>query len=100
MVFGPVRSQKVHPDSRQEEMRQAKETERPRKRQQKINQRPGIQCHGIPLGQKRQAASAQRIPNRQLSTPKAVAMILRQGVPKPSVVAIEKCLPSEEDAGK
>src|SRR5207247_883351 len=97
---GPMRSQKVHAKSGQEEMRQAKETERPRKGEQKINQRAGIKRHRIPLGEKRQAASTQRIPNRQFPTPKAVPMILREGVSKTAVVSIEKCLPTEDDAGK
>src|SRR6267378_4064169 len=78
-------------------MRQTKETQRPRKREQKINKRAGIKRHRVPLSQKGETASAQRIPDRQFSAPKAVTMILRQRVSKASVVSIEKCLSAEDN---
>src|SRR5437773_5971031 len=77
-VTRPTVSEKIHAQTRPEQVQQTKETERPTQRQQKINQRGRVKRHGVPLCQQGSAAIVIRIPKRQFASPETLALKVSQ----------------------
>src|SRR6266545_5381576 len=83
----PTTRQKIHSESRQKQVRQTENSQRPGERQEQVEQRPGIHRQGVPFGQKRNAAVVQRIPQRHFPAPETFPVKKSLRIAKESVVA-------------
>src|SRR6266511_271284 len=83
----PATRQKIHSESRQKQMRQTENSQRPGERQEQVEQRPGIHRQGVPFGQKRNAEVVQRIPQRHYPAPETFPVKKSLRIAKESVVA-------------
>lgn len=81
-------------------MEQAEEVQRPRQREQQIEQRGRIQAHRVPLGQERDAAIIVGIPEWQFAVPETLPLVMGNGIGKHSEVARDKGCQTGQDLRK
>ena len=79
----------------------AEEAQRPRERQQQVEERAGVEAECVPLSKIGRAAVHVGIPQREeVAAPEALAVEVGKGVAEEPVVAIKERLPVEEHAPK
>src|SRR4026208_2407280 len=81
-------------------MEQREPSERPRQRQQQVDQREWIKDHCVPLGDVRKAAVVERVPKWDLAMPEILPMKMGQRVAEEGVIAKEECLCAKNDVRK
>src|SRR5437660_12633156 len=75
----------------------AKNPQRPRKRREQVKKRQRVKHQSAPLGQERNAAVSQGIPQRHFATPKAFAVIKRHRVTVEAVISKDKSARSQDN---
>ena len=96
----PTKGQPVHAHPGQPEMREAEGIQRPRHREQQVEQRAGVERERVPLREEGQAEIVERIPQRHFAAPEAIAMKQRQRIAEQTKVAVDEGLQSEGNFGK
>ena len=84
---GPASRDGIGTESTQPEMQQHERAQRPRQRQEQVNQRAGVERHRVPLREEGEAAVVEWIPQWQFAAPEALAVIVRDGVAEDAEVA-------------
>src|SRR5262245_60111684 len=86
----PTMRQQIHAQPAEQQMAKTKITQRPRKRENQVNERERVEHHCAPLREKRRATIAVRIPKRQFAAPETLVMIIHEAVSDRAVVSIKK----------
>ena len=100
IITRPFSREKIHPQAAEPQMQQAEKTQRPRKRQQEVNERRWVERHGVPLGKQGNAAVVVGVPKRELAAPKTFFLEMRERISEEPIVARNKRLPAENDLRK
>ena len=99
-VPGERMRQPVHAGATQKLVRQAEHVQRPGQREQEIEQTAGIKNQGVPLREVRDAAMVERVPEREVATPKRSLVEVRQRIAENREVPDEEGLCADGDQGK
>ena len=78
-------------------MEQTKDAEGPGEREEEVEERAGVKDEGVPLGQEREAAIAERVPERDFTLPETLAVMKSQRISEKPKVAKEKCSETQND---
>ena len=92
---GPALREHEHAGSAQHKMREREKIQRPRQRQQQVDERRRIECERVPLREEGEAIAIERIPQRQLAAPETFAMIMRQRIAEVAEVPQEERAPAQ-----
>lgn len=100
VVYSPTVSQEIYAQLAPKQVREAKERQRLRQRQQQVNERERVKGQLVPPGRKGQAAVVERVPKRQLALPEAFPVEVGHWVTEHPEIAEDKGGASQEHGGK